>query len=77
MTSRGQTLYPISTIFNRLRERTIDDMLTMNEDAALKTVDARLFTDRQTNKQIDRQTEEVSKTDGQRQNTDIYEGGGR
>ena len=52
LTSRGQTPHPISTIFDRLRERTIDHMLTENEDAALKTVDARLLTDRQTDTHI-------------------------
>ena len=57
MTSRGQTPYPISTIFNRLPEGTIGDMLTMNEDAALKTVDAGLLTDRHTDKQTNRYTD--------------------
>ena len=32
-------------------------MLTENEDAALKTVDARLLTDRQTHTQADRYTD--------------------
>ena len=57
LTSRGQTLYLISTIFNRHGERTIDNMLTENEDAALKTVDARLLTDRQTDTHTDRYTD--------------------
>ena len=41
---------------------TIDNMLTENEDAALKTVDARLFTDRQTDKQTDKQTNRQTHT---------------
>ena len=40
LTSRGQTPYPISTIFNRLPEGTIDNIVTENEEAALKTVGA-------------------------------------
>ena len=46
MTSRGQTPYPISTIFNRLPEGPIDNMLMKKVEAASKTVGAGLFTDR-------------------------------
>ena len=52
LTSRGQTPFPISTIFNRLPEGTIDDTIMENEEAALKTEGAVLFTDRQTDRQI-------------------------
>ena len=62
MTSRGQTPYSISTIFNRLREITIDDMLTENEDAALKTVGAGLLIDRQTDRRTDRHTDRYTDT---------------
>ena len=67
MTSRGQTPYPISTIFNRLSEGTIDYMMTGNEEAALKTVGAGLLTDRKTDRQTHRQTDRQTdrKTDRQ------------
>ena len=71
----GQTPHPISTIFNRLLEGTIPDMLTKNEDAALKTVDCRMVTDRHTHthrqtdrhthRQTDRQTDRHTHTDRQ------------
>ena len=48
MTSRGQTPYPISTIFNRLPQGTIANMLTENEDPTSKTVGPSVFTDRYT-----------------------------
>ena len=57
LTSRGQTPYPISTIFNRLPEGTIDNIYTENEEAALKTVGAGLRTDRQTDTHTDRHTD--------------------
>ena len=53
MTSRGQTPCPISTIFNRLPEGTIDNRMTENVEAASKNVDAGLSTDRQTDTQTD------------------------
>ena len=56
LTSGGQTPYPISTIFNRLPEGTIDDTMVENEEAALKTVGAGLHTDRHTDRQTDRHT---------------------
>ena len=45
LTSRGQTPCPISTIFNRLPEGTIGNIVTENEEAALKNVGARQRTD--------------------------------
>ena len=57
MNSQGQTPYPISTILNRVPEGTIADMLTENEDAALKTVGCRMVTDRQTDTHIHRHTQ--------------------
>ena len=56
LTSRGQTPYPISTIFNRLPEGTIDNIYTENEEAALKTVGAGPRTDRHTDRYTDTQT---------------------
>ena len=57
MTSRGQTPYPISTIFNRPPEATVDDIKTENEEAASKTVGAGLSTDRHTDRQTDTHTD--------------------
>ena len=57
MTSRGQTPYPISTIFYRLPEGAIAYMVNENEDPALKNVGPRLFTDRQTHTQTHTQTD--------------------
>ena len=48
MTSRGQTSEPISAIFNRLLEGTIDGVYPKYEVSASKTVASILFTDRQT-----------------------------
>ena len=62
LTSRGQTPYPISTMFNRLPEGTIGNIYTENEEAALKTVGAGLRTDRQTHGHTDRQTDRHTDT---------------
>ena len=51
LTFRGQTPYPISTIFNRLPEGTIDIIVMEKEEAALKTVGAAPRTGRQTHRQ--------------------------
>ena len=57
MTPRGQTLYPISIIFNRLPEGTIDNTKTENEEAVSKTVGAGPRTDRHTDTHTDRHTD--------------------
>ena len=57
MTSGGQTLYPISTIFNRLPEGTIGNIKTENDEAASKIVGAGLSTDRQTDTHTDTHTD--------------------
>ena len=57
MTFRGQTLHPISTIFNRRPQGTMACMLMENEDPALKNVGATVFTDRHTETQTHTQTD--------------------
>ena len=56
MTSRVQTPHPISSIFNRLPEGTIDNRMMKNEEATLKTVGVGLSTDRHTDTQTHTQT---------------------
>ena len=69
MTSRGQTARPISTIFNRLLEGTINDIKPKNEVTASKIVEARVLTDRHTDRHTDRQTDRQTErqTDRHRQ----------
>ena len=55
LTCKGQTLHPISTIFNGLPEGTMADMMTQNKDAALKTVGVKTV-DRLTDRQTDTHT---------------------
>ena len=62
LTSRDQTPFSISTIFNRLLEGTIDKRMTENEEATSKTVGTGLSTDRQTDTQTDRQTDRQTHT---------------
>ena len=62
LTSRGQTPFPISTIFNRLPEGTIGNIRMANEEAASKTVGAGLSTDRQTDRHTHRQTDRQTDT---------------
>ena len=54
LTSRGQSPYSISTIFNMLPEGIIDNVWTEDEEAAFKTVGAGPRTDRQTHRQTHR-----------------------
>ena len=61
LTSGGQTPHPILTIFYKLPEGTLANMLAENKDPALKTVGARqtdryIHTDRHTDRKTDRQT---------------------
>ena len=55
---KGYFFYSISIIFNRLPERTMGNIVTENEEAALRTVGAGLRTDRQTNRYIHRHTDD-------------------
>ena len=56
MTSRVQTPHPISSIFNRLPEGTIDNRMMKNEEAVSKTVGAGLPRGRQTHTHTHRHT---------------------